>query len=58
VRDDDQMPVAHQKRGEVEYNSIVKTMDENQWRLETSWGGEAEEGGEAVGQSHGVEAMK
>ena len=51
------MPMAHQKSGDVEYNSIVGAMDENQWRLETSWGSEAEEGG-VVGPSHSVEAMK
>ena len=33
-------------------------MDENKWRLETSWGGEAEEGGEAVNPSHGVTVIK
>jgi len=50
--------MVHQRSGDVEYNSITGAMDENQWRLETSWGGEAEEGGEVVGPSHSVEAMK
>jgi len=41
--------VARQKSGDVEHSNTVETIDEDQWRLETSWGGEAEEGGKAAG---------